>query len=369
MIDIMALLFLFGLLQNNSLLDVYRRKVFLCGIILTIFVILLEAGTILADGGSARWGSLNAIINALGFAITPMIPIVLINVFNSEKFKIHILLLIPTVLNTFIALLSPFFGWIFYINSNNYYQRGSMFFVFVIVYIANIIFLLAYILHLYKKSLYPMKWKVISLAVFILLGTCIQIFVPSFQISWHGVTISLFLLYILLTEFDASFDMLTGLYNRATFMETSRQLTGKETFAVVAMDINEFKKVNDTYGHEYGDTVLREVASIIRASFDNKCSCYRIGGDEFYSICMDTDKEKLEQELRDMKNNLVKEREDDKSLPTVSYGYSIFQGDQVLDFEKTLKEADDQMYYYKQLQKQKNKLFSKIEIFCLSKTI
>lgn len=199
-----------------------------------------------------------------------------------------------------------------------------------------------------------MKWKVISLTFFIVAGTFIQLLIPSIHTSWHCVSISLFLLYILLTEFDGSFDTLTGLYNRATFIRASKQLTDKKAFSVVVFDINNFKEINDTYGHEYGDAVLKEVAKIIRASFDNYCSCYRFGGDEFYSICMNTNEEKLENQLKDMTNSLAKERQDDRNLPTVAYGYSIFRGDKILDFGNMLKQADDQMYYYKQQHKKKD---------------
>ena len=117
------------------------------------------------------------------------------------------------------------------------------------------------------------------------------------------------------------------------------------------MDINNFKEINDTYGHEYGDTALKEVAAIIRDSFDDNCICYRVGGDEFYIIRRDANRDKLEHQLKSITDNLAKERQKYRCLPTVAYGYSIFEGDKTLDFQKILKEAGNQMYYYKHLQK------------------
>lgn len=353
-IDIIALLFLSGLLYSNNLLGNHRKRSFSYAIILTILVILSEGGTMIAYEGGTDLRSLNILCNVLGFALTPIIPIVLIAIFDTNAFKMHILLLLPTTLNIVAAILSPLFGLIFYVDANNHYERGNIFFVFVIVYIINIIFLLIRILCACQKSLYPIKWKIISLSLFTLTGTCIQLLIPSVYSSWHCVTLSLLLLYILLSEFDGSFDTLTGFYNRAAFEKASKYLTGRKNLFVIAMDINNFKEINDTYGHEYGDTVLKEVATIIKSSFDDNCSCYRIGGDEFYIICRDANRKKLEHQLKCMTSNLAKERQNDSHLPMVAYGYSVFQGGNALDFQKTLKEADDQMYYYKQLHKKES---------------
>lgn len=93
------------------------------------------------------------------------------------------------------------------------------------------------------------------------------------------------------------------------------------------------------------------MADIIRKSFNKHYTCYRFGGDEFFIIGNETDKEKIEYQLRTMTNNLAKMREKGIQLPTVSYGYSIFKGGEKLDFYKTLKEADDQMYHFKRIHK------------------
>jgi len=155
----------------------------------------------------------------------------------------------------------------------------------------------------------------------------------------------------LLSEFDGSLDVLTRLHNRAAFEKTVNKLDGRKPYSVVVMDINNFKEINDAYGHDFGDAVLKKVASIIMKSFDNLCTCYRVGGDEFYIIYRAADPVKLEQQLKTMTSNLGKERKNDGRLPTVAYGYSINEGGKAVDFQEKLKEADSQMYYYKKKQK------------------
>lgn len=154
-----------------------------------------------------------------------------------------------------------------------------------------------------------------------------------------------------MSEFDSSFDTLTGLYNRAAFGRAIKNIGEIKAFSLIILDINNFKMINDTYGHDYGDFVIKEVAAIIQKSFNKLYTCYRIGGDEFHIIGKETDQEKIESHLRNMTNSLAEVRENGNPLPTVAYGYSIFPGGEKLDFNKMLKEADAQMYQYKKIHK------------------
>lgn len=194
-------------------------------------------------------------------------------------------------------------------------------------------------------------WKLVVLSLFTVTGTSIQLLYPSVYSSWHCVTLALLLFFLLMSEFDSSFDTLTGLYNRAAFDKATKQMEESRAFSIIALDINDFKNVNDTYGHDYGDIVIKKVAAIIQKSFPDHYTCYRFGGDEFIIISDETDQDKLESYLRAMTDNLTEERKEGSPIPTISYGYSIFRGEEKLDFFKIFKEADDQMYYFKKIQK------------------
>ena len=83
-------------------------------------------------------------------------------------------------------------------------------------------------------------------------------------------------------------DPLTGLLNRAVArrracaeIEQQAQLTGGAASRSILLDLDRFKRVNDTYGHERGDAVLRDVAYEIRKSLRSFELVYRIGGEEF----------------------------------------------------------------------------------------
>lgn len=84
---------------------------------------------------------------------------------------------------------------------------------------------------------------------------------------------------------QATHDTLTGLLNRAEFEDRLTRLlagmTGHEEHALLYLDLDGFKAVNDTWGHAAGDAVLREVADVLRARVRERDSLARIGGDEF----------------------------------------------------------------------------------------
>ena len=87
-------------------------------------------------------------------------------------------------------------------------------------------------------------------------------------------------------EHQASTDALTGLYNHRTFhdrlrAELTRASAEHDTVALVLLDLDDFKKVNDVYGHGVGDQVLIQLADVLRASVRGTDSVCRVGGEEF----------------------------------------------------------------------------------------
>lgn len=94
-------------------------------------------------------------------------------------------------------------------------------------------------------------------------------------------------------EFMSVLDGLTGLYNRRQFelgleQEFNRTKRHPADFSLAILDIDFFKKVNDTYGHQYGDYVLKTVAELMKSSFRKTDLLYRYGGEELVMIMPET---------------------------------------------------------------------------------
>lgn len=96
--------------------------------------------------------------------------------------------------------------------------------------------------------------------------------------------------------YRARHDALTGLYNREGFDDQINELVDTQpgNFAVVAIDLNGMKEINDTLGHQTGDTYLKRTADTLRDVLRTKSdvlSYYRLGGDEFMVLCPGVDNE------------------------------------------------------------------------------
>ena len=140
-------------------------------------------------------------------------------------------------------------------------------------------------------------------------------------------------------------DSLTGIYNRRYYDEIAKSLfcTG-----IAFLDVNHFKKFNDTYGHEAGDVVLREVAQTIKRNIRNTDCVIRYGGDEFLVFF-----QKLQNQLAFLKRlQYIQQKIESIQLPRLpkeKIGVSIGA---VFDFnrvEKMLYDADQHMYKAKKL--------------------
>lgn len=354
-IDIVALLMLVGLLTKENLLNDHLKRYFKYSVHITIIIIINETGTFLVDNQGSGYKSFNEIFNVIGFLLTPLVPLLLIEIFSANVLKKNKYILIPTLINTLVVILSPWFGFIFKISSANVYERGNLFFIFIFVYVFNI-GALAYVAWLNgRKRFFPIKWKILGLALFTLVGTTLQLIMPTVISSWHTATLALFLLYLLLSQFEASFDVLTGLFNRQAFESSIRTLSYKKDYSVVLVDINNFKETNDVYGHDTGDLALKEISEVIKKAFGNKLNGYRIGGDEICILFRSNDKKILKDHLGYIIDELDIQRKKHVWLPTISFGYAINDGAESTSFQTVYKQADKQMYLYKAKQKQEQK--------------
>lgn len=149
-------------------------------------------------------------------------------------------------------------------------------------------------------------------------------------------------------------DALTEIYNRRyatnylTKVVKKAQISG-QPFAVCIADIDFFKKVNDTYGHDMGDVVLKEVASILKNQMIGNGMAARFGGEEFLlvfdKIGMNEGAEVLQEALEKLRRRVF-EYENVTFNVTMTFG--IVDGNPELGEDELLKRADEKLYNGKQ---------------------
>jgi diguanylate cyclase (GGDEF)-like protein len=154
------------------------------------------------------------------------------------------------------------------------------------------------------------------------------------------------------TQEDSLTDPLTGLPNRRSmFVHLSRELARAERLksqvALIVMDIDAFKAINDNYGHHVGDHALREVALALQGALRPYDLCVRYAGDEFIIVLTDCSREAAEIKLTELQERVAQIRVEVRPGKlvgiAVSAGASVFPHDGTT-YEMLLAEADHRMY-------------------------
>lgn len=164
-------------------------------------------------------------------------------------------------------------------------------------------------------------------------------------------------------------DPLTGLFNRRYLDETlprelARADRSGQTLGVFAIDVDHFKRFNDTFGHDAGDLVLRELGALLRASFRSSDICARLGGEEFVVVLPDTNREKLTGRAGMLRNAVRSLALVHHELPlgsvTISIGIALFP-DSGRDAEKLLSAADAALYQAKNAGRDRAVIVEKVD--------
>ena len=146
-------------------------------------------------------------------------------------------------------------------------------------------------------------------------------------------------------------DALTNINNNRSYQEHMEELSKKKLpYGLIFMDLNDFKQVNDTYGHEAGDTLLNIVAKRLQNSIREKDKAFRIGGDEFVVVIHGThDKQFYEGVIERMRHNVARDVTLNNGIilkVSISAGFARCPEDGS-KFEDVVKKADDAMYHNK----------------------
>ena len=144
-------------------------------------------------------------------------------------------------------------------------------------------------------------------------------------------------------NYKASHDELTGAYNRAGY-EILLSGIDLETTYMMLLDVDNFKTINDTYGHETGDQVLVKLVQVLKGVFrDDDCIC-RLGGDEFVVFMVHSSgmQRRLIEAKIDQINDELENTDD--GLPPISISVGIINGKDASDKESLFERTDAAMY-------------------------
>lgn len=266
----------------------------------------------------------------------------------------HLLLLLPIVFELICLATAPVTKLIFYVTPDGYYHRADTFFLQLIPY-AHLLICTAYGVYWYLKTETTKERNeylaiaLFSLPPFLLGGTQLLIKANTLDILEFSVVISLLSNYAVSQNNRITRDPLTKLPNREVLdniiSDEIRNVRRDDSINLYVMmgDLDDFKQINDTYGHPEGDQALIAVADIIYAvSKHYRADAARLGGDEFTIICSAESEDTPKAIIREIAEALRNASEGRPYALRMSIGYDIYHpGQSISDI---LKAADKKLY-------------------------
>ena len=261
-------------------------------------------------------------------------------------------LYLPWAVNTLLCVISIPTGIVFSFTDDNHFSRGVLGYL---PFVINAI----YLVYLQFRILKNRRWEKNEYIVlaYMLLTAVICLFMPltfsSGSDKWLMLTLAIDMLvyYVFLLQQFTTRDLLTNLFNRKRFYSDLEKL-GDSISALITIDMNGLKEINDCKGHDEGDKALKTIAECFEKAVNRKYHIYRIGGDEFTILCTGVDETKVQILMKRI------ERELEKTDYSCSAGYAMNSSD--ISFDELYRRADEMMYkekkqYYIRSRKKRRK--------------
>jgi len=330
-------------------------------LILMIIVLLADMMSVIFNGKPGVWiGVSNNFFNMVLFSMGVLISFYWVlfvdhHIFknNSHIKKILPILVIPVIINFILSFLSMFYNIYFHIDLTNTYIRGNL---YLLNFGISYVYLMYSIYLIFRFSKLIKKKDILPLLMFPILpfiGSVIQILFYGVLLIWPLGALSLMIIFIFIQSRLINIDALTELYNKREFNDyviaVSRVNESKKMIGGIILDIDDFKNINDVYGHAVGDQVLTKFSNVLRQSFRRDDFIARIGGDEF-AIMAEFDNsndfnmliERLRENIKLFNQTKVIDIEIDASL-----GFEIYDSSKYKNFEDFIISLDRQMYQNK----------------------
>lgn len=353
-IQVVAAIVMIALIFANPILDKRLRRAFESEFALLIVVSVTEWLNYVFNGAPSSYLFLHYFVKAVEFSLIPLMIAVAICSFNDLNKKVKKIIWIAVFVNVLVQAFNALTGWIFYMDESNTYVRGRFYFLFVAFYALGSAFLIKEIVKQGKKFQTNRPYIIMLGSFFAITGIALQLANKDIKTSFLTVEMTLTIIYIYINGLILQMDMVTGLLNRFCYEKRLNEIS-KDTY-ILFFDIDNFKSINDTFGHNVGDECLRKAGTAIKKVFLREGKCFRIGGDEFAVIMRPSSRyvrEKSDERMNALLYRFTQEiddiRKDDPRFTGVSVGYAFT--DKELGIAWAVEQADHQMYENKQKKK------------------
>ena len=275
--------------------------------------------------------------------------------------KRRLIFMIPSLILILLSFISIWTGWVYYIDANGNYARGPINFIQFVVVAFYLTFIgLSSFIKSFMKKYYAVRkihMSIIFYSLVPLLGVILQYTVNEisnklYPLILSSFTISSLIIYLRLLQNQVQTDYLTEIPNRIQFMKylSSKMNHDASNLYLFILDINDFKSINDNFGHLEGDRVLKILSSNLK-NFSKSTGYFiaRFAGDEFVIIA--ELKKKTLEETSDLINKCInkanQELNDERYNLSVSIGSALYD-ESITSIRDFINKADLDMYKEKE---------------------
>ena len=341
-----------------------QYKIYVIMLKMTIFLLVIDVLSRLNGSPNTIYVYINHISNFIIYALNLVIPSLWIvyvhdQVLQEEKHTKRLIfsLVLLNVINIVVVIFSQFFGWFYYIDAENIYHRSPFF----LIPVAMIAFLIVTAFIIVAKNKNKIERKNYASLIFFaippLAGVLLQAIFYGFSLMLNSLTISMLVVFVNMQNHNMYTDYLTGVNNRK---KLDLYLRGKinssienRTFSAIMIDVNDFKTINDTFGHDAGDDALKICVKLLDSCIEEGDFIARFGGDEFCVILNTFDESLLKETVYRIKNCFDKYNQSiiHPYKLEISIGYAVYDYESLMKIEDFQKKLDVLMYKNKALVK------------------
>lgn len=266
--------------------------------------------------------------------------------------------------NGVLLVIGFFTGIVFRIDTDNVYYRGDWMFLYILILIATVSMLVYGMMRFANRTQGTLKRTLLMFTLILGVGIFLRLILPHQNYDFLCLSVAITFLLIYYSHVTLRIDPLTQLLNRLVYEVTIDRIN--YTTAIIEIDVNKFKEVNDTYGHGRGDKALKQLAFLIRKTYGEQAYCFRQGGDEFCAILkpgafdelvdesldddpratMDRFMERLDTAIAEQLANMSESKRYLRN--GVSQGCGIYYSGGEMTVREVVKLADDRMYEKKE---------------------
>ncbi len=365
-IGILLIIYVFSIKQNDE--KTLQNKLYKNMLKLTILMLVVDILSRFDGNQNTIYPVINHVGNFLIFLLSPVIPSLWLlyvhdQIFQDEKRTKQLLYLIYAVngVNLLLLIATQTTGWYYRIESGNIYQRGPLFWIAGLL--TCILVLAASILTMFNREKMNKKqfFSLLFFAVPPLLCIILQILYYGISIILNGIVFSMLIVALNIQNYNMYTDYLTGVYNRKkleTYLKQKVSLSREnKTFSAIMIDLDNFKVINDCYGHDVGDNALQVCTKLISGCLKSNDFIARFGGDEFFIILNMADEIRLKEVVARIKNS-INNYNMTSGQPyelSCSMGYAVYGCNSGQNAEEFQKQLDTLMYENKQRNKEKQR--------------